>query len=332
MKFSLTVDSPREASYATSMFQALQAAMTADPPPVAQFSRAQCGDVSHTVLTGLKLNEVDKAEFRRIWEEAKESLPMPADAAGEEDDTSNDAAGTDAGSTTTGAAATGKRRGRKSAETKAAEAAAKAAAEENALKPGAALKGVSAQCLEQALQGMPLVYEGDGMQVRTAPDTPAEDVAAMRERLQAQEAKIKAEEAAAAEAQAAKDAAAAAKAAKDAKAATTVSPLLALVDTPAAATTPVTAKPAVDDDDILTSLLRMKQPPVQQQVEPAVSRFAAMSGQDLRKAFVEYINGEGGLLWARSVMEHYKLLAMEDLTDAQTREALEQPERFRSAA
>jgi hypothetical protein len=31
-------------------------------------------------------------------------------------------------------------------------------------------------------------------------------------------------------------------------------------------------------------------------------------------------------------MEHYKLLAMEDLTDAQTREALEQPERFRSAA
>ena len=31
-------------------------------------------------------------------------------------------------------------------------------------------------------------------------------------------------------------------------------------------------------------------------------------------------------------MDHYKLVAMEDLTDAQTREALEQPERFRSAA
>ena len=52
MKFSLTVDSPREAGYATSMFQALQAAMTADPPPVAQFSQTRFGDVSHTVLTG----------------------------------------------------------------------------------------------------------------------------------------------------------------------------------------------------------------------------------------------------------------------------------------
>ena len=354
MKFSLTVDSLREAGYATSMFQALQAAMTADPPPVAQFSQTRFGDVSHTVLTGgnfpsevgISLSDLatkSGVEESTLLERLAEILGKrettaahTAEARDQEDDTSTDAAGTGAGTART---TERKKRGPKSAAEKAAIAAAKAAAEENALKPGAALQGVSAQSLAQALQAMPLVYEGDGMQVRTAPDTPAEDVTAMRERLQAQEAKIKAEEEAAAAAHVAKDAAAAAKAAaqaakdaKDAKAATTVSPLLALVDTPAAATPPVTAKPAVDDDDILASLLRMKQPPVQQQVEPAGSRFAALSGQDLRKAFVEYINGEGGLLWARNVMEHYRLVAMEDLTDAQTREALKQPERFRSAA
>jgi hypothetical protein len=333
MKFSLTVDSPREAGYATSMFQALQAAMTADPPPVVQFSQTRFGDVSHTVLTGGEFPSTGIASSSPFQVNVPTTATDTAEARDQEDDTSTDAAGTGAGTAPT---TERKKRGPKSAAEKAAIAAAKAAAEENALKPGAALQGVSAQSLAQALQAMPLVYEGDGMQVRTAPDTPAEDVAAMRERLQAQEAKIKAEEEAAAAAHVAKDAAAAAKAAaqaaKDAKAATTVSPLLALVDTPAAATPPVTAKPAVDDDDILASLLRMKQPPVQQQVEPAGSRFAALSGQDLRKAFVEYINGEVGLLWARNVMEHYRLVAMEDLTDAQTREALEQPERFRSAA
>jgi hypothetical protein len=57
-----------------------------------------------------------------------------------------------------------------------------------------------------------------------------------------------------------------------------------------------------------------------------------MSAAELRAAFTEYINGEGGLFWARAVMEHYKLGTLEDLTPDQTRDVLDHPERFRSVA
>jgi hypothetical protein len=293
MKFSLTVDSPREAGYATSMFQALQAAMTADPPPVSQFS----------FLTGSV---------------ASSALPTVADtseAGDQEDDTGSDAGTDAAGTTTATGTALGKKRGRKSAEEKAREALAKAATEEHALKPGLALQGVGAQTLAKALDGMPLVFEGDGMQVRTAPDTPPDEIAAMRERLQAQDAKIKAEEEAATAAQALKEAAAAAKAAQ------TVVP-------PAVATKAPTA-----DDDILASLFKKKEEPsAQQTAAPAASRFASMNAAELRQALIEYINGEGGLFWARAVMDHFKLGTLEDLTPENTRAVLENPERFRSAA
>jgi hypothetical protein len=312
MKFSLTVDSPREAGYATSMFQALQQALTADPPPVAQFSQTRFGDVSHTVLTGV--SDIN----------AQTAAADTSDT-DQEDDTGTDAA-TDATTTAAGGTAPGKKRGRKSAEQKAAEALAKAAAEEHALKPGLALQGVGAQTLAKALEGMPLVYEGDGMQVRTAPDTPPDEIEAMRLRLQEQDEKIKAEEAAAAAeleakaaAQALKDAAAAA------KAAAVVVPPAAVVEPPVAAKPPA-------DDDILASLFKKKEEPRVPQAQPAGSRFASMSAVELRAAFIAYINGEGGLLWARTVMEHFKLGTLEDLTPENTRAVLENPERFRSAA
>jgi hypothetical protein len=300
MKFSLTVDSPREAGYATSMFQALKAAMTAEPPPAASFHQTCVDGVSHTALTGFQDVSVNV------------SVPNGVTDVDDQDEDAGSETGTDA-TTAGGAAPTGKKRGRKSAEQKAAEAAAKAALEENALKPGAALQGVSAQSLAQALEAMPLVHEAGGVQVRTAPDTPPDEIAAMRERLQAQDAKIKAEEEAAAAAQAAKDAA---------KAATTVTVPAAVAEPP---------KPPADDD-LLASLFAKKAAPVQQAEPTAGSRFASMAGPELRKAFIEYINGEGGLFWARAVMEHYKLATLDDLTDVQTREALENPARFKSAA
>src|SRR3984885_11384042 len=106
MKFSLTVDSPREAGYATSMFQALQQAMTADPPPVAQFSQTRFGDVSHPVLTGV--SDINT-----------QSAAADTSDTDQEDETGTDA-GTDAGATTSATGtAPGKKRGRKSAEQKA---------------------------------------------------------------------------------------------------------------------------------------------------------------------------------------------------------------------
>ncbi len=147
MKFSLTVDSPREADYATSMFAALQAAMTANPPPVVQFSQTSIGEVSHTALTGYPSTGIASSG---PYDVKLQTAADTAEAGEQEDDTGADA-GTDATTAATGTAP-GKKRGRKSAEQKAAEALAKAAAEENALKPGAALQGVSAQSLAQALQ------------------------------------------------------------------------------------------------------------------------------------------------------------------------------------
>ena len=97
MKFSLTVDSPREAGYATFMFQALQGAMTADPPP---YSPPKTG-----------LQECGNSE---------------PDDDGEETGT-----GADAG----GGTPAGKKRGRKSQAQKDAEAAAAKAAAEHACQP-----------------------------------------------------------------------------------------------------------------------------------------------------------------------------------------------------
>src|ERR1700729_4346459 len=115
MKFSLTVDSPREAGYATSMFQALQAAMTADPPPVAQFSQTRFGDVCHIVLTGgnfpsgvgISLSDLatkSGVEESTLLERLAEILGKrettaahTAEARDQEDDTSTDVAGPGAG-------------------------------------------------------------------------------------------------------------------------------------------------------------------------------------------------------------------------------------------
>jgi hypothetical protein len=251
MKFSLNADSPREAGYAVSMFQALQTAMIADPPPVAQFSQSRVGDVSHTVLTGYQ----DLPTC---------GLPVTGTAAAEsdqEDDTAND---TGNGAATAGTADKPKR-GRKSAEQKAQEALARAPGEEHALKPGAALQGVNAQSLAAALDGMPLVHEEGGVQVRTALDTPPDEIAAMRERLKAQEEKIQAEEAAAAVAKAAKDAAAV-------PAATT--PLAVVVELPKPPSPPA-------DDDLLASLFAKKATPVVEQ--PGVSNSPTSTDRSCRR-------------------------------------------------
>ena len=53
MKFSLTVDSPREAGYATSMFRALQSAMISEPPPAvrSKTETTAVGDISQSLRT-----------------------------------------------------------------------------------------------------------------------------------------------------------------------------------------------------------------------------------------------------------------------------------------
>jgi hypothetical protein len=47
---------------------------------------------------------------------------------------------------------------------------------------------------------------------------------------------------------------------------------------------------------------------------------------------IDYINDEGGLFWARAVVDAYRLSSLGDLTDVQTREVLDNPEKFKSAA
>jgi hypothetical protein len=291
MKFSLTVDSPREAGYATFMFQALQGAMTADPPPYSP--PKACSGVSHTaLLAGLQ-----------------EGGTSDPDDDGEETGT-----GADAG----GGTPAGKKRGRKSQAQKDAEAAAAKAAAEHALKPGDALKGVNAQTLAAALQGMPLVHESEGTQVRVAPGTPLDEIEAMRARLQAQDAEIKAKEEAAKKAEDDKkkedDAALAAKADQAAMAARIAKDAAMAATAAKAAETPPAA-----GDDLLASLF------AKNKAETAEPGLADLSGPQLRNAFIKYINGEGGLFWARGVMAHYGLHSLDDLTDVQTREALQDP-------
>lgn len=286
MRISLDVLEAREAGYAAAMFDALEEAMEDNPPPEA----------------------VTKTETASI-DGISQSVTTTTQTAG------------DAGQTT------GARRGRKSQAEKDAIAAAKqsakdatartaTAAGETALRPGDALKGVDAKTLAQALEGMPLVFEGGGTQMRVAPGTPPEEIAEIKARLEAQAAAAAAEEALKVAEALKKDAAAAAK------------PTLTIVETP---------KPPVEStgtgmDADLASLFRKSETPPPATVQQGASRFAALSGKELMKEFTTYINGGGGLFWARRVMSHHGLEALDDMTDEQVREALENPGKFNPPA
>lgn len=305
MKISLSVEHPREAGYATLMFKALQVAMLADPPPVHQTTHNRVGDVSHAVFTGGVTSDVDKV--LHPFGSAEANAANAADEAGQPISPTKQTAVEilDAEK-----AAEAKKRGRKSNADKEAAAAAKAAGQENALRPGEALKGVNAQTLAAALEGLPLVHESGGVQVRVAPDTPLDEIAAIRGQMDAQ-AK-----------------AADAKAAAQTSAATEVK-----TATPPPAATAQTGGTIAGMDDDLASLFRKKAeetPPAS--VTAGVSRFAGMTGPQLMKEFTGYINGDGGLFWARAVMAHYHIEALDDLTEVQIRDALENPGQFKSAA
>jgi hypothetical protein len=310
MKFSLTVDSPREAGYATSMFRALQSAMIAEPAPVvrSKTETVSVGDVSQSVHT-------DFASAMNTLSESAEHAPHAAEIAQEV--ATAVAAGADP-ATALAAATEKKKRGRKSQADKDAEAAAKKASEENALRPGDALKGVSAQSLAAALEGMPVVFSGDGVQLRVAPGTPQEEIDAMRANIEAQVV-VKEDHTVAAQ--------------------TKLDELFPQATTtevkPVAESnvTPITkvAAPIAGMDDDLASLFRKKTPEPEPVVVPqGASRFAAMTGPQLLKEFVAHLNGEGGMFWGRNVLKRYSLEALDDLTDAQMREVLENPAQFNS--
>jgi hypothetical protein len=267
------------------MFRALQAAMLADPAPMIQ-SRAEThrvGDMSHTIVTGGASGAT--TEGSAALQAQIDAVSASADAA-----TAGEALA---------AAAEAKKRGRKSNAEREAAAAAKAAEDaakaENALRPGDALKGVSAQSLAAALEGMPLVMEAGGTQLRAEPGTPPDEVAAIRARVEAQVALDKAAEA------------------------------------KKAAATKGAATGGMDDD--LASLFRKKETeePTPPQVTGA-SRFAALTGPALMKEFMAYINGDGGLFWARNVLKHFNLEMLDDLTEPQIRDALENPSQFAPSA
>jgi hypothetical protein len=146
------------------------------------------------------------------------------------------------------------------------------------------------------------------VQVRVAPDTPLDEIAAMKGRLE--------EQTKAADAKAAAQASAGA----EAKSATVTS-----------ITQAGAAAGGMDDD--LASLFRKKAPETPPpSVTAGVSRFVGMTGPQLMKEFTGYINGDGGLFWARAVMAHYSIEALDDLTEAQIRDALENPGQFKPAA
>jgi hypothetical protein len=307
MHISLNVDSPREAGYAVSMFQALRGAMLTDPPPAPDFSQThQIGGVSHAALTAAPpLATAEAVQPQRAFDSTAADQDI--------DQETDDASGGD-----TAVAVPGKKRGRRTKAEIAAAAAAKAAAEEHALRPGAALQGVDAMTLAQALEQMPLVQEVDGVQVRTAPGTPPDEIAAMQARLQAQDDEIRKER----EAQAAAEAEAAAKADAERAAAAEAAKVVTL---PAAA-----AKPASPIDDDLAALFRSNKPEAPQ--HPAGSRFAVMDHGQLMSELIAYINGRGGLFWARSMMSKLGIEAMEDITAEQLRHVLENPDHYKPAA
>lgn len=282
MKVSLNVDSPREAGYGVHIFRALQSAMLSDPPP----------GVRSRTIPSVFTDEFDIA-MNELPDEVRMLHPIgspEAEAATAADDIAQDAAqavaaGADP-ATALAAATEKKKRGRKSQEQKDAEARAAAVAAQNALRPGDALRGVDAKTLAQALQDMPLVHNSGGTEVRVAPDTPAEDIEAMRARLIAQETADKAKE----------------------------------------RTAVTTAAAAVDDD--LASLFRKKEPESPPPVAAGTSRFAALTGPALMSEFTKYLNGDGGLFWARNVLKHHGIEVLDDLSEDKMRAALENPGQF----
>jgi hypothetical protein len=60
--------------------------------------------------------------------------------------------------------------------------------------------------------------------------------------------------------------------------------------------------------------------------------YASLSGPALRQTFMDYLNGEGGLLWTRALMNKTRVESLEDLSDDAMRDALENPDQFRTAA
>lgn len=205
-----------------------------------------------------------------------------------------------------------------------ADAALARAKDENALRPGDALKGVSVHSLANALNGMPLVASVDGTEVRVAPGTPAADIEAMKAQIAADTARVAAEQSAQLDLEAAIEAkkkaeaeAAAVEAKKKADAAE------------AAAKAAAAAKPAADAvDDDLAALFRKPAAETAPVVIPptaGASKYAGMGRGDLMKAFMAYLNGAGGLAWARGVMLRFNIDVLDDLTEAHIREVLDNP-------
>jgi hypothetical protein len=277
MKISLDVIHSREAGYAAAMFDALQDAMEDDPAP--------------EVVTKTETSSVDGLA-QSVTTTTTEGGAQPSEAA-----------------------ATRRRGGRKSQAQKDSEAALLAAKGESALRPGDALRGVSAQTLAKALDAMPLVFEDDGVQMRVAPGTSQEEIEATRARLQAQSEAINIENEIAAKKEA--DAKKAADAKKEADAAK---------DKADAAKAEEAAKQSSgrsDMDDDLAALFRKAAPAP----TPAVgaAQFAGMDRKALMDSFMSYLN-TAGLPWARGVMLRFNIDALDDLSEDHIREVLSNPE------
>lgn len=334
MKFSFTVDSAREASYVMSMFGALHAAMVDQPPPVI-LSRTETnsvGDCSQSVTTEVTDKEpmpephpfngltaapagiadawgggggsravhlhsisttsslipiADDVSLIEAREMAERNEPLPEQFYIDQN-----------AEVQLKSEPTGKKRGRKSNAEKEAEAAAKKALEENALRPGDALKGVDAQSLAQALEGMPLVFEGGGVQMRVEPGTSEAEISEIRARLTAVD-----------------------KTPED-RAAQTQDKIEQLFNPPKVIETPAPVAHVMDDD--MEALFRKKLTPPQESTPP-VSKFAHLSGEPLMHEFKMHINAVG-IFWARRVMAHYGLEVLGDMTDEHVRFALDNPD------
>jgi hypothetical protein len=205
------------------------------------------------------------------------------------------------------------KRGRKSNAEKEALAAAAA------LRPGDLLKGASAQSLQQALSGMPLVHSEEGLEVRVAPGTPVDEIAAMKVRIEADMAKT---------------AAPTADPAPAAKASATEDFLSNLTGSAPAATPPVatmmtssvlTTPPAVVNQvDDLASLFKKKDAPP----AAAASMYSSMNHEQLLAAFIAMATGNGGLPWAKRVAEAHKVDSLDDLTREAFIGALENPKQY----
>lgn len=203
------------------------------------------------------------------------------------------------------------KRGRKSNAEKEALAAAAA------IRPGDLLKGASAQTLQQALSGMPLVHSEAGLEVRVAPDTPVDEIAAMKARIDA--------ESPMADAMVVKSVLASpAATAEDFLAGLTGSTGTVSTHTHSPAQ-PAAANP-VDD---LAALFKKKDPaPAPQVAATGASKYAAMTHAELMKTFMDEAAGNGGILWARRVIETWKVDSLDDMTKEAFLDALENPKKY----